>query len=232
MYAMEQLQAGGASHGTAFFAHHQLAGKGQRGKKWESEPGTQIALSVITDCSGLSQSNPFEWSVAVALAAYDFFSIYAGDETRIKWPNDLYWRDRKAGGILIENVIRGNQWRWAVTGIGININQAQFPDSAPNAVSLRQITGKAHDPAQLARQLCNSLQQQFVALEAGNFATMLNRYQSHLYKLAEPVRLKKGNVVFNTSIEGVSADGRLLVAGGNSFGFGEVVWLNDQDATA
>lgn len=230
MYAMEQLQAGHASHGAAFFAHHQLAGRGQRGKKWESEAGAQIALSVITDCSGLRQSNPFEWSVAAALAAYDFFSIYAGDETRIKWPNDLYWRDRKAGGILIENVIRGNQWRWAVTGIGININQAQFPASAPNAVSLRQITGKVHDPVQLARVLCDTLQQQFIKLEAGNFNAMLDRYQALLYKLAQPARLKKGSVVYNTSIEGVSAEGRLLVAGGNSFGFGEVEWLTDQDA--
>ena len=77
------------------------------------------------------------------LAAHDFFSHYVFNNAFIKWPNDLYWRDRKAGGILIENIIRGKDWQSAVAGIGININQTSFDPDITNAISLKQITGKS-----------------------------------------------------------------------------------------
>lgn len=224
MYAMEQLQANRAVHGAAFFAHHQTAGKGQRGKSWQSEPGTGIALTVVTDSSFIPISNPFQWSVAAALAAYDFFSKYAGDETSLKWPNDLYWRDRKAGGILIENVFRGRQWPWSLTGIGVNVNQAGFPGLMRKAVSLLQITGRQLEPVQLARELCDCLQQRYSSLREGGFETMLEEYNLHLYKAGQKARLKKGSIVFNCVIEKVTGTGELLVSGGNSFRFGEVEW--------
>jgi BirA family biotin operon repressor/biotin-[acetyl-CoA-carboxylase] ligase len=227
MYAMEQLQAGMAAHGAAFFAHHQTAGKGQRGKTWETEPGAGIALTVITDSSFIPISNPFQWSVAAALATYDFFSNYAGDETSLKWPNDLYWRDRKAGGILVENILRGQQWPWSITGIGINVNQTQFPASAGRPVSLRQITGKQFDPAGLARELCDCLEQRYRLLQAGQFEKLLEEYNRHLYMAGQKTRLKKDNIIFNCVIESVSANGELLVSGGNRFRFGEVEWRGE-----
>lgn len=74
-----------------------------------------------------------------------FFMEFAGKETKIKKPNDIYWRDRKAGGILIENMVRGTHWTWTVIGIGLNINQTHFSNEAGNPVSLKQITGKDWD---------------------------------------------------------------------------------------
>jgi BirA family biotin operon repressor/biotin-[acetyl-CoA-carboxylase] ligase len=227
MYAMEQLQAGMATHGAAFFAHHQTAGKGQRGKTWETAAGAGIALTVITDSSFIPISNPFQWSVAAALATYDFFSNYAGDETSLKWPNDLYWRDRKAGGILVENILRGQQWPWSITGIGINVNQTQFPASAGRPVSLRQITGKQFDPAGLARELCHCLEQRYRLLQGGQFEKLLEEYNRHLYMAGQKTRLKKDNIIFNCVIESVSANGELLVSGGNRFRFGEVEWREE-----
>ncbi|MFA6609111.1 MAG: biotin--[acetyl-CoA-carboxylase] ligase, partial [Candidatus Paceibacterota bacterium] len=154
IYAMDLLQANLAGHGAAFFAHQQTSGKGQRGKSWTTEPGQNIALSVIIDVSFLTITRQFPLSSMVAAASYDFFSNYAGDETRIKWPNDIYWRDRKAGGILIENLVRGNNWQGAVAGIGINLNQTGFQASVRNPVSLKQITGKQYNPVEMARELC------------------------------------------------------------------------------
>ncbi len=224
MYAMEQLQANLAGHGASFFAHHQTAGRGQRGKNWLSEPGTHIAVSVITDCRFLSLTNPFPISVAASLASYDLFSKYAGEETSIKWPNDLYWRDRKAGGILIENVVRGRSWPWSVVGIGININQTKFDPALINPVSLKQITGKEHDPPSLARELCACLEQRYHQLENGFFQKMLTAYNEHLFRRNEKVRLKKEGVVFNCVIDRVSETGELKVSGGMGFRFGEVEW--------
>lgn len=224
IYAMDRLQANLAAHGAAFFAHHQTSGKGQRGNTWQSEPGSQIALSVVVDTSFLSLSNPFPLSVAAALAAHDMYAHYAGDETRIKWPNDIYWRDRKAGGILIENQVRGAVWPKSVIGIGMNINQRQFPPSIGTAVSLKQITGKNYLPVTLAQELCASLERRYNELQAGGFTKMLTEYNEQLYRKGKATRLKKGSTSFHCVVEEVNANGELLVSGGHHFRFGEVVW--------
>src|SRR5437588_414140 len=129
-YAMAQVHAGLAEHGKAWFTADQTHGKGRRGRHWEMQKNKSIALSIIVDTEFLPIYRQFELSVAAALGCYDLFSKYAGDDTKIKWPNDLYWNDRKAGGILIENVIMGNEWKWSVIGIGININQTEFSNPA------------------------------------------------------------------------------------------------------
>ncbi|NCI47813.1 biotin--[acetyl-CoA-carboxylase] ligase [Sediminibacterium sp. WSJ-3] len=224
MYAMDRLQANLAAHGTAFFAHHQTAGKGQRGKSWQSEPGSQIALSVVADTSWLSLSNAFPLSVAVALAAHDLYSAYAGEETRIKWPNDIYWRDRKAGGILIENIVRGNNWPWAVIGIGMNVNQKTFPETIQTAVSLKQITGRDFSAAALAKELCSHLETRYQQLRDQQFDKMLTEYNEKLYRRNQATKLKKGSITFHCVIESVSPTGELLVSGSHRFRFGEVEW--------
>lgn len=108
-YARQLLHAGMTPHGTTIFAWEQTAGKGQRGKSWTAETGKNIMLSVILDPSPMPVTRQFEWSAATALATWDFFSKYAGDSTTLKWPNDLYWQDRKAGGILIESVVSSSE---------------------------------------------------------------------------------------------------------------------------
>mgnify|MGYP000226640154 CR=1 FL=1 len=94
---------------------------------------------------------------SAALGAQAFFMAYAGEETKIKKPNDIYWRDRKAGGILIENLVRGAHWTWTVIGIGLNINQTHFSNEAGNPVSLKQITGKDWDVKTMQKKLAASL---------------------------------------------------------------------------
>lgn len=215
-------------HGTAVFAHFQAAGRGQRGKAWTGEKGENIALSVLLNPAPMAVSRQFELSVTIALATARFFAKYAGDETRIKWPNDLYWQDRKAGGILIENNISaGGQWEWAVCGIGININQTRFPSALPNPVSLKQITGKNHDPVLLARELQHSIMSVFNRLQKAGFPALFADYLELLYKKNCSVKLKKENRVFEAIIKGVNPDGRLLVqhAVEEAFSFGEIVWL-------
>ena len=147
-YAMENVHARMAKHGKAYFSTNQIAGKGQRGKVWEAEKGQNIALSIVLEPSMLSIVQQFRLSTVVSLACFNFLSKYAGEETSIKWPNDIYWRDRKAGGVLIENILQGKDWKYSVVGIGININQTIFDPALPNPVSLKQITGKTFDPVE------------------------------------------------------------------------------------
>jgi len=248
-YAMAQATAGLANHGTLIFAREQWAGKGQWGRTWTSMPGENIVLSAVLEPVALLSSQAFALSACVALACHDLFSHYAGAAaTRIKWPNDLYWGDRKAGGILIENNFRGRRWALAIAGMGININQTVFPESARNPISLRQITGESFDVIGLARELGDCLDRRYRELEARNGAgarvgwasgadaegmgpqgepSLIEQYNDRLYKRNESVRLKKDNAVFETTVTGVSPQGQLLTRDvlEREFSFGEVEWI-------
>lgn len=227
-YALQQLHAGLAQHGTAFFAHEQVAGKGQRGKTWSMEKGENLILSLVIDPQTLSLGQQFQLSACVAVSVFDLFSQYAGDDTRIKWPNDLYWQDRKAGGILIENIIgNGQEWKWAVAGTGININQVSFPATLKNPVSLKQITGRNFNPADLARELCDLVNTHFKTLLSEGFEPIYQRYLNHLYKRGEKVKLKKGNRVFEALIKNVTPTGLLVTEHGieEEFAMGQVEWM-------
>lgn len=235
---MDRAVSGSADHGTLYFAHDQWAGKGQRGRTWISKPGENIILSAVIEPVVLAPSQTFGLSAAVALACHDLFSRYAGAEaTRIKWPNDLYWGDRKAGGILIENSFRGDRWAFAIAGIGININQTEFPaspaeslqrpkESARNPVSLRQITGRSYDAVQLARELGHCLDQRYRELTMG-ISGLVAEYNTRLYRLGQEVRLRKDNAAFDTVITGVTAQGQLTTKDvlEREFSFGEVEWI-------
>ncbi|TMI95155.1 MAG: biotin--[acetyl-CoA-carboxylase] ligase [Bacteroidetes bacterium] len=221
-----------AQHGMAIFTHEQTGGKGQRGKNWASQKDLNIALSILLKPYPLSITDQFKLSVCVAVSIWEFFSKYAGDETKIKWPNDIYWRDRKAGGILIENVIQSSQltvgsWQWSVIGIGININQTDFDPDLPNPVSLKQITGKKNEPIELAKELCSIIEKNYQLLISENFEMLFNKYQIQLYKKNEKVKLKKGARVFETTIKRVSETGQLITQHSieEKFEFGEIEWL-------
>ncbi len=226
-YAMAQIHAGKARHGMLWFTHEQTAGKGQRGKHWKTEPGKNIAMSLVLQAELLPITHQFQLIALLATACFEFFEGYAGDETKIKWPNDLFWRDRKAGGILIENIFQGKTWKWAVVGIGININQTKFDKSLINPVSLKQITGKDFDTIDMAKELHALLMKTADALNENFAKKLIRNYNRHLYKLNKKIMLKKEAVKFETVIKGVSDEGRLITVDAieREFNFGEVEWV-------
>lgn len=227
-YAMAQAQKGLATHGSVYLALEQTAGKGQRGKQWMAANGENIMLSVVLQPKPMTIGNPFILSASVALACYDFFDpLSGGEHARIKWPNDLYWQDRKAGGILIESSPAGTDSVNLVVGIGININQTRFDPSIKNPVSLKQITGKEWDIIDLSRALCSRLEERWAVAVAGNSPQILEDYNRVLYKRHQPVRLRKENAVFETTISGVSPEGRLVTHDTieRNFDSGGVEWI-------
>ncbi len=226
-YALSAIHEGLAQHGTAVFAHEQVAGKGRRGKTWLAEKGNNLILSMVINPSPLLPTQQFQLSACVAVSALQLFQKLAGEDTRIKWPNDLYWQDRKAGGILIESIIGAGSWKWAVAGIGININQVSFAGVGGRPVSLRQITGRQHDAPDLARQLCAIMDANWQQLLTAGFDNIYELYQQNLYKRGELVRLRHGSRNFDGLIKGVSRDGRLQAEHGleESFATDEVEWI-------
>lgn len=235
-YARQQIHAGLAQHGMVIYAYEQTTGRGQRGRVWASEKDMNITLSVLVKPRPLLLNQQFQLSACVALAMHEFFMKYAIDKSSIKWPNDLYWQDRKAGGVLIESIVSSREpgvdnissvWDWAIVGIGININQVVFPGHLPNPVSLKQITGNTFTIVPMAKELCQVLQHYFHELTTTGFENIYRLYNLHLYKINETVRLKKDNRVFEALIKGVSPEGKLITqhALEEEFDFGEVEWL-------
>jgi BirA family biotin operon repressor/biotin-[acetyl-CoA-carboxylase] ligase len=226
-YAKALVRDGLGRDGMVVFAEEQTHGRGQKNNQWQSERAVNIMMSAIVDCSALNINEQFQLSCATALACCDFFSKYASDETCIKWPNDLYWRDRKAGGILIENVIKGSNWEKAIVGIGININQTAFNPMKNKPVSLKQITGKSFEIQALAKELCSYLNTRYKEIRDGDFEKHLHLYNERLFKQNEVVTLKRGNEQFQTKIEGVNKNGELMAQYklDTSFAYGEVEWI-------
>ena len=168
IYAMAQIKAGLAKSGSCFRADFQTQGKGQHGRVWESSKGQNILCSYILELEKLdalkkwAPTDQIGFSAAIALGAMAFFAAFAGSETKIKKPNDIYFRDRKAGGILIENLVRGKEWTWAVIGIGMNINQTAFSSAAVNSVSsnpisLQEISNQSWDVKKMQQHLSEAL---------------------------------------------------------------------------
>lgn len=226
-YAMGKIHSGNASDGNAWFALEQTAGKGRRGKPWQAQNGQNILLSIVIDPRFLKVYEQFKISIVASLSCYDFFNDYAKNCVKIKWPNDLYWNDRKAGGLLIETIIKGDLWQWAVIGIGININQTTFNDDLPNPVSIKQITGKTYDTVAIAKELVADVLKRFDELQKNEFDNLFRLYNQSLYQLNQQVRLKKDNIVFDTTIKGVDRQGQLITKNSmeQNFDFDEVEWL-------
>ncbi|HZF63754.1 MAG TPA: biotin--[acetyl-CoA-carboxylase] ligase [Chitinophagaceae bacterium] len=225
-YAMGLVHEGMAQHGTVVFANEQTNGKGQREKRWYSAPAENIMISIVLNPSPLTISQQFYLSMATALAVQKWFGSVCGDEAKIKWPNDLYWCDRKAGGILIENVLYGSEWRYAIAGIGININQTDFGLLQQSAVSLKQITGRHFDTRELTEKLLRELELRYQLLEKDTMS-VLRDFNSILYKRGERIKFRKGARVFESVVKEVTSAGNLITQHEieEEFAPGSVEWL-------
>lgn len=141
---------------------YQTAGRGQTGNGWESEKGKNLLCSIVLAVSRWPLAvGSFALNVAVSVAVHKTISQALkakSQELTIKWPNDIYWGNRKIAGILIENALVGSEVKYSIAGIGLNVNQTEWHSDAPNPVSLKQITGETYDLDELMQGLLNELE--------------------------------------------------------------------------
>lgn len=186
---MAKLHAGLIEPETCFLAIEQTAGKGQRGKQWMVNPGENITISTLFSVShinnGTNRQNivsfPFLISAAMSLGCYDFIKACGLPDVSIKWPNDVYCGDRKAAGILIENVYKGTRWDWAIIGTGVNLNQTDFHIPGTDPVSVRMITKKVYDVIKMGRILHQHLCSRFQWMQDSIAEKIMSEYNSVLY---------------------------------------------------
>jgi BirA family biotin operon repressor/biotin-[acetyl-CoA-carboxylase] ligase len=226
--ARKAIQNGLATHGMAFFSTNQVAGRGQRGRSWQGEPGASLALSVLIKTDFLTVLQQFELSMAVALGVWEGVAGSTGSESlQIKWPNDLYWKDQKLGGILIESVLNtAGQWPWAIVGIGINVNQKIFDPALPNPISLFQISGQEQEPAAVAKRLCGTIGNYLEQLQEKKSDALLAAYNRLLYKKEQIVRFKSGDRLFSAVVKEVSQQGLLCLENEpHQYTTGSIEWI-------
>lgn len=209
-------------------AEYQSLGRGQGANTWESERGQNLLFSILCHPVWVPVRAQFCISECIALAIRDVLSELTGGIS-IKWPNDIYWRDRKICGILIENRLEEGRIRDCVVGVGINVNQQIFRSDAPNPVSLLQILGHETDRRQLLDRVIQLFRENLEALRRGNYAGIAAAYASHLYRADgfHAYRDAAGN--FEAALVEVEEDGHLILrdtAGSiRSYAFKEVEFV-------
>ncbi|MEE1168368.1 MAG: biotin--[acetyl-CoA-carboxylase] ligase, partial [Alistipes sp.] len=122
-------------HLDAIWSEHQTAGRGQRGHTWHSVEGENVTFSVVLKPTFLPVVEQFLLSEIVAISLVDTMKEY-GIDCRIKWTNDLYAGDSKLAGVLIEHSLSVEGIARTIVGIGLNINQVDFPSDLPNPTSM------------------------------------------------------------------------------------------------
>ena len=208
-WMQEELPRGTYEEGWVVYTDYQTAGRGQRGNHWESEPGKNLLLTLLLQPRNLPARGQFILSEAVALGCLDYLSGQA-DGFSIKWPNDLYWQEKKIAGILIENDLSGPNIGNCYVGIGLNINQTDFRSDAPNPVSLRQITGRETDLKEALDGLYNAILHRYSQIDQRQ--QLHHDYLSHLFRYGIPAPFhNETEGTFTAVIDDVEPSGYLVL---------------------
>ena len=195
---------------TVVVADFQTSGRGQRGNSWESDSGKNLLFSIVIFPEFLEARRQFLISQIISLAIKEELDTYTTDIS-IKWPNDIYWKEKKICGMLIENDLMGRNISQSIAGIGININQETFHSFAPNPVSLRQITGKEFDLFEILKNIVLRIQSYYSLLKKGNTESIVCQYEMSLFRKEGMHRFKDANGEFLALIICVEPEGRLIL---------------------
>ena len=190
-------------------ANFQTAGKGQRGNFWEAENNKNLLFSVLLRPTELPIAKHFILSEIVSLALIATLRQFS-KEFKIKWPNDIYWKENKVAGILIENDLEGMQIKESVVGIGLNVNQVKFSPAVPNPTSIHSITYKEQNSDDILLEFHQHLERYLEMLKGKAYDKIAEEYQSLLFRAEGYHQFKdKEGVKFKAKIESVAHDGAL-----------------------
>lgn len=206
-YAHQLLEQENVHEGTIIQADFQEKGKGQRGAFWDSEYAKNLLISVLLK-PGIKVENQFSMSKMMALSVCDLLDSLSVENFQIKWPNDILIDKHKVGGILIENVIKGQRITDSILGLGLNVNQEQFGQYPRKASSLKLKTGKIYTLDFLLNAFIQQLEKRYEELQT-NAQKIDQDYLNHLYGYGIPMNFTDESGAFIGVIESVLPNGRL-----------------------
>ena len=201
---------------------YQTAGRGQAGNSWESEAGKNLLFSTFLRYEGIHAAQQWRLSMLVAVALWDTLANYLPKEClAIKWPNDIYFGDKKLVGILIENNLSGQYVGYSIVGIGVNVNQTKWLSNAPNPISMKEITGEEYDVEALMNEWISSMK----SWELRTTEEIKTAYVQHLYRRdgwhmyverevsVEPTQIAQRDIkgAFLAQLIGITEQGELML---------------------
>jgi len=222
---------------TLVTAEFQTAGRGAGTNTWESERSQNLLFSLIAYPQRLQANQMFALSEVTALAIRDALDTFlpldqCSISFSIKWPNDIYYADKKNVGMLIENDLRGKQVHRSIIGVGININQTHFLSDAPNPISLAQILDKEVNRNQVLESILLQFNHYYGMMEREQFSQLHNLYMQHLYRRNALHTYADATGTFQAQIIDVEPTGHLVLECQNGeqrrYDFKEVRFVSEE----
>lgn len=209
-YLKELLKSEQLADGSIVVADFQTGGRGQMGNSWFSSKGDNLLFSILLYPTEILANEQFVLSRITSLAIKNTLDQFT-DDIRIKWPNDIYWKDKKIAGILIENSLQGRIIENSIIGIGLNLNQQIFPAELPNPVSLRQITATQFDKSYILDLFLNEFFLLYRSLQYGEKQVIEDEYMLDLYRVNGYHWYEDENGKFQAKIDNVFPSGHLVL---------------------
>lgn len=212
--------------GTIVLAEFQTDGKGQASNTWYSSKGMNLLMSLILFPGFLNASKQFYLSEIVALSIIKTIKEYLNLNCNIKWPNDIFLNNKKIGGVLIQNSLKGRFIKNSIAGIGLNVNQKEFPEELPNPGSLALEAGREIDKYELFYLLLQNLDEYYLRLQNGDFEKIKQDFVINLLGYDSILKYEtKDGQVFDAKILTVKETGELVLDTGEetkSFMHGQI----------
>lgn len=213
--------------GYCILAHFQTQGKGQRGKQWMSNYGLNLMFSFLLKDTEIPPSHQFKLLQCVSVSVLRTIEKLTGKEAKVKWPNDIMVDGKKVCGILIENFIQAGKLN-SIVGIGINVNQIQFPDYRPQPTSLSLLTRETFD-IKLVLSLFEHEIRKSLELLSPRESALESNYRKCLYALGEMHDFETSEGEYMVAeVIGVDHFGRLVLNSNGvlrAFLNGDIRWL-------
>ena len=209
-YLKNKFHISDCNDGDVVWTLNQTKGKGQRSNNWFSDPQKNITFSVFKRFLVLKPDEYFLINCAVTLAIVKFLEHFNIPEVKIKWPNDILSANKKIGGVLIENFIKGDSLKGSIIGVGINVNQTSFTN-LPSASSMLVQGNEEFNLNVVFEKLLGTLNFFLKKLNNPDRNRLLNSFQKFIFKKGEWCQFKKNSIVFYGKIIGVNSNGILLI---------------------
>jgi len=213
-FAQQLLNEKKAFDGTVITAKKQISGRGQRGTSWVSEPNTNLLFTFILKDNATPVQHQFYFNMAISVGIVNFLKskISKHHSIAIKWPNDILINTNKIAGILIENTISGSFISNSIIGIGLNVNQMNFPFfDGRKPTSLAILENKIFDLQTCLHQLLSSIEQQVMNFRNGKLNEIYVEYIQLLYRRNIPTEFLFRDEKIVATVMDVRKYGKLMV---------------------
>lgn len=206
----EKFLQGNCIEGDLVWVNDQTNGRGQRDNRWISAAGKNLTFSLFKVFGKLLVRDQFLINCSVTLAILMALKEINIPDLSLKWPNDILSGNKKIGGVLIENFVRGERFSGTIVGVGLNVNQDNF-DLFPKASSILMLTQKEQHLDELLKRILEKFNDFFEQCKSENKIELINQYQANLYMKDQWVVFENSDSTLKGKIKGVNSKGKIKI---------------------